>query len=147
MRRILFGLAALILVGVGLVFVLPLFISTADLQKKALAQVESATGYRVRIDGPVRMTFFPSLDLVASDVGIAQPAAGGPAEFATARTLKFGLMLSGLLHGKVQLTEATLVDPVITLPHAVAGEDSAAGPGAGRESPRTVACATSASTR
>ena len=70
----------------------------------------------MRIDGPVRMTFFPSLDLVASDVGIAQPAAGGPAEFATARTLKFGLMLSGLLHGKVQLTEVTLVDPVIKLP-------------------------------
>ncbi len=116
MRRILFGLGALVLVGVGLVFVLPLFISTADLQKKALAQVESATGYRVRIDGPMRMTFFPSLDLVAHDVGIAQPAAGGPAEFATARTLKFGLTLSGLLHGKVQLTEATLVDPVVTLP-------------------------------
>ena len=71
----------------------------------------------MRVDGPVRMAFFPSLDLVASDVGIAaKTGGGGPAEFATARTLQFGLMLSGLLSGKVQLTEATLVDPVITLP-------------------------------
>jgi AsmA protein len=117
LRHILFGLAALILVGVGLIFVLPLFISTDDLQKKVLAQVESATGYRVRIDGPLRMTFFPSLDLVAHDVGIAQqPAAGGPDEFATARTLRFGLLLSGLLHGKVQFTEVALIDPVVMLP-------------------------------
>jgi len=124
LRRILFALVALIVVGVGLVFIAPLFISTADLQKKALAQVESATGYRVRIDGPVRMAFFPSLDLVARDVGIAQPAAGGPAEFATARNLKFGLRLGGLLHGKVQLTEVDLIDPVITLPlpESAAGE-------------------------
>jgi len=116
LRRILYALGALVVVGAGLVFVAPLFISTGDLQKKALAQVESATGYRVRIDGPMRMTFFPSLDLVAHDVGIAQPAAGGPAEFATAGTLKFGLKLSGLLRGKVQLTEVTLIDPVVKLP-------------------------------
>jgi len=127
LRRILYAFGALIVVGAGLVFVAPLFISTADLQKKALAQVESATGYRVRIDGPMRMAFFPSLDLVAHDVGIAQPAAGGPAEFATAGTLKFGLKLSGLLRGKVQLTEVTLIDPVVTLPLP----ESAAAPASG----------------
>lgn len=81
-----------------------------------MAQVESATGYRVRVDGPVKITVFPSIDLVAREVGIAEPSAGGPAEFATARTLKLGLKLGGLLSGKVQLTEVELVDPVITLP-------------------------------
>ena len=116
MRRILIGLAVLVVLGASLVFIAPLFISTDNVWKKAMAQVESTTGYRVRVDGPVRISFFPSLNLVASDVGIAQPAAGGPAEFATARTLKFGLMLSGLLTGKVQLTEVELIDPVITLP-------------------------------
>ncbi|MBQ0816388.1 MAG: AsmA family protein [Methyloceanibacter sp.] len=100
----------------SLVFIAPLFISTDSLQKRALAQVESATGYRVRIDGPVRLAVFPSLDLVARDVGIAQPDQGGAAEFATARTLRFGLVLRSLLAGKVNLTEVTLVDPVITLP-------------------------------
>jgi AsmA protein len=128
LRRILFALAALIIVGIGVTFMAPLFISTADLQKKALEQVESATGYRVRIDGPVRMAFFPSLDLVARDVGIAQPAAGGPAEFATARSLRFGLMLSGLLRGKVQLAEVTLIDPVIKLPLPKGAASEAAAP-------------------
>jgi AsmA protein len=107
---------ALVILGVGLVFVAPYFIATDDLQKRVLAQVESATGYRVRVDGPMRIALFPSLDLVARDVGIAEPAAGGSAEFITARTLKFGLLASGLLSGKVQLTELELIDPVITLP-------------------------------
>jgi AsmA protein len=116
LSRIIIFLVALVAVGAGVVFIAPLFISTDALQKKALAQVENATGYRVRVAGPFRIAFFPSLDLVASDVGVAQSASGGPAEFATARTLRFGLMLSGLLRGQVQLTEVTLVDPVITLP-------------------------------
>jgi len=115
-RRILFVVLALVILGAGLVFVAPYFIATDDLQKRVLAQVESATGYRVRVDGPMRIALFPSLDLVARDVGIAEPAAGGSAEFITARTLKFGLLASGLLSGKVQLTELELIDPVITLP-------------------------------
>jgi AsmA protein len=116
LRRILIGLAALVILAIGVVFIAPRFISTDEMWTKALAQVESTTGYRVRVDGPVRVTVFPSLDLVASDVGIAQPAEGGAAEFATARSVKFGLMLGGLLSGKVQFTEMMLVDPVITLP-------------------------------
>ena len=116
MRRILIGLAVLVVLGAALVFVAPLLISTDALWNKALAQVESTTGYRVRVDGPVKIAVFPSLDLVASDVGIAQPAAGGAAEFATARNVRFGLVLSGLLTGKVQFTEMTLIDPVIKLP-------------------------------
>ncbi len=116
MRRILFALVAFIVVGVSLVFLAPLFISTADLWKEAMAQVESKTGYHVRVDGPVKIAFFPSLDLVADDVGISVKDQGGAAEFATARSLSFHLRLRGLLSGKVQMTEATFVDPVITLP-------------------------------
>lgn len=116
MRRILFALTAIAVIAVSIVFIAPLFISTENLQKRALAQVESATGYRVRIDGPVKIAVFPSLDLVARDVGIAKPDQGGTAEFATARMLRFGLVLRSLLAGKVKLTEVTLVDPVITLP-------------------------------
>lgn len=117
MRRVLFVVLGLVLLGAGLVFVAPYFIATDELQKRVLAQVESTTGYRVRVDGPMRIAFFPSLDLVARDVGIAEPAAaGGSAEFITARTLKFGLLASGLLSGQVQLTEVELIDPVLTLP-------------------------------
>ena len=118
MRITLFGLAAIAIIGAIIVFVGPLFISTDDLRNTLFAQVEFATGYRLRVSGPVQVSLIPSLDLVAEDVGLAQGGAGKPAEMVTAKTLRFGLQLSALLGGKVKMTEVTLIDPVIALPRA-----------------------------
>ncbi len=133
MRLIFSVLTAIVIIAAAIFFVGPLFISTDDLRNQLFAQVEAATGYRLRVSGPIQVTMFPSLELVAEDVGIAQPAAGGTAEFATAKTLRFGLMLRGLLEGKVRMTEVTLIDPVIALPKAKAKipGDAAAGDAAG----------------
>lgn len=115
MRLTLFGLAAMAIIG-AVIFLGPLLISTDDLRASLLAQVESTTGYRLRLGGPVQISLFPSLDLVADDVGIAESGEDGPPEIATAKSLRFGLQLSALIGGKVNLTEVTLVDPVIALP-------------------------------
>ena len=75
---------------------------------------------------------FPSIDLVADDVGIAQTASADGTEFVTARRLRLGLVLPALLSGKVQMTEVTLIDPVIAMPdssNATAGEIRSDGDG------------------
>ncbi len=110
--------AIFVLIGVAIILVGPSLISTAPVRDKAFAKVEAATGYRLRVSGPVRISLFPSIDLVAEDVGIAQTASGNTAEFATAKTLRLGLAPQALLSGKVQMTEVTLVDPVIELPQS-----------------------------
>jgi AsmA protein len=120
MRLTLIGLAIIAVIGAIVFFIGPLFISADDVRDKILAQIESATGYRLRVDGPVHLSVFPSLDLVAEDVGVAQ-ALSGSAEMATAKKLKFSLALRELLGGKVEITEVTLIDPVITVPQAKAG--------------------------
>jgi len=115
--RLIFSiLTAIIVIAAAIVFIGPLFISADDVRNQIFAQVESATGYRLRVSGPLSITLFPSLQLVAGDVGVAQPATGNEAEFAKAKTLKFGLMLQGLLDGKMRMTQVTLIDPVITVP-------------------------------
>ena len=76
----------------------------------------STTGYRLRVSGPVQISLFPSLDLVAEDVGIAKSGAAATSEMATAKSLRFGLQLSALIGGKVKMTEVTLIDPVIAVP-------------------------------
>ncbi|HET7210225.1 MAG TPA: AsmA family protein [Methyloceanibacter sp.] len=126
MRITLFGLAAIAVIGVAIVFVGPLFISTDDLRDRLLAQVESATGYRLRVSGPVKVALFPSLDLVAKDIGVAQGGESKGPEMATAKELRFGLQLSSLFGGKVKMTEVTLIDPVIALPRTqnAAGADT-----------------------
>ena len=118
MRLIFSLLTAIIVILVAIFFVGPLFISADDVRNQLFAQIESATGYRLRVSGQVDVSLFPSFRLVAEDVGIAQPAAGVDAEFATAKKLKFGLMLKGLLDGKMRMTEVTLIDPVIAVPSA-----------------------------
>ena len=131
MRITLFGLAAIAIIGAIIVFVGPLFISTDDLRDSLFAQVETATGYRLRVSGPVKVSLFPSLDLVAEDVGIAQSGAAASAEMATAKSLRFGLQLSALLGGKVKMTEVALIDPVIAVPQArkaAKGAEDAAAP-------------------
>ncbi|MGV1014378.1 MAG: AsmA family protein [Methyloceanibacter sp.] len=114
MRLIFSVFAALIVLAGALFFVGPLLISTDAVRDQLLAQVESATGYRLRVDGPVKFSLFPSLDLVAEDVGVA-PSADAGTEIATAKKLRFGLVWSALWGGKVQLTEVTLIDPVIAV--------------------------------
>jgi AsmA protein len=118
-RFTLFGLAAIVIIGAIAVFLGPLFISTDDLRDSLFAQVESATGYRLRVSGPVQVSLVPSLDLVAEDVGLAQSGADDETELARAKVLRIGLQLSALLGGKVKMTEITLVNPVIVVPHAV----------------------------
>ena len=55
---------------------------------------------------------FPSLDLVADDVGVAASLVREHvAEIATAKKLKFSLALRELLGGKIKMTEVTLIDP------------------------------------
>jgi AsmA protein len=145
--RLIFSLlTAIVVVVAAIFFVGPLFISADDVRNQLFAQIESATGYRLRMSGPVDVTLFPSFHLVAEDVGIAQPAARGDTEFATAKKLKFGLMLKGLLDGKMRMTEVALIDPMITVPSAptkpVAGEQAdgtRSGQPGGRSAPEVAA--------
>ena len=131
MRATLWVLAAVVVIGATIAFFGPLLISTDQVRGKAFAKIEAATGYRLRVNGPVKIAFVPSLDLVASDVGIAQPEASGAAEFVTARSLRLGLRLRPLLSGKVRMTEVTLVDPVVTLPLPSRAAPDGAGNGEG----------------
>ena len=132
MRITLWILAAITILCTTVILVAPFLISTAGVRSKAFAKIEAASGYRLRASGPVWISIFPSIDLVAEDVGVAQPKTGSSVEFATARVLRLGLRLGGLLNGKVQMTKMTLVDPKFTLPlrsssaRAVGGDNEAA---------------------
>ncbi len=130
MRLTLVGLAIAAVLGAIVFFIGPLFISADDVRDKILAQIETVTGYRLRVDGPVHLSVFPSLDLVAENVGVAQASSDSTAEIATARTLKFNLALRDLLGGKIKLSEITLIDPVITVPQGKTGAKGENGSGA-----------------
>lgn len=117
MRFIFSALTIVVVLAALLFFAGPLLFSADDVRDKLLAQVESMTGYRLRVDGPVKLSLFPSLHLTAEDVGVARSATPEN-EIATAQKLRVDLVLSALWNGRVQLTELMLVDPVIAVPAA-----------------------------
>jgi len=64
-------LVAIVVIGAIIVFVAPLLISAEDVRNKLFAEIEAATGYRLRVSGPVHISVVPSLDLVVmSRVGL-----------------------------------------------------------------------------
>ncbi|HXE04124.1 MAG TPA: AsmA family protein [Methyloceanibacter sp.] len=118
MRIALWSLAAIIGIGVAVVFVAPLFISAEDVRNRLFAEIEEATGYRLTVNGSLHISAFPTLKLVAEDVGVAQTKGAGAVDLATAKELRFGLAVAPLLSGKVQLTEVALISPILTMPEA-----------------------------
>lgn len=132
MRLTLWGLAAVIVIGALVVFVAPLFISAEDVRNKLFAEIEGATGYRLTVGGPLHISAFPSLKLVAEDVGVARNGSTGNVDLATAKELRFGLALAPLLSGKVRVTEIALIRPVIRMPEPEPkGAAGSAGTGSG----------------
>lgn len=71
MRLIFSVLTAIVVLILGLIFVAPMFISTDDMRSELFARVEQMTGYRLRVSGPMDITVFPSIALLAEDVGVA----------------------------------------------------------------------------
>jgi AsmA protein len=118
LRLALWSLAAIIAVGLAVVFVAPLFISAEDVRNRLFAEIEEATGYRLTVNGSLHISAFPTLKLVAEDVGVAQTKGVGAVDLATAKELRFGLAVAPLLSGKVQLTEVALISPILTMPEA-----------------------------
>ena len=140
MRLALWSLVAVVVIGVSLVFVVPLLISADDVRNKLFAEIESATGYRLTVNGPLHISAFPMLKLVAEDVGVAQNTGADDAvDLATAKELHFGLALAPLFSGRVQVTEIALLQPVVRVPEPAAKTGATGANGGARTSGTSLA--------
>jgi len=140
LRLALWSLMTVVVIGAGLVFIVPLFISAEDVRKKVFAEIERATGYRLTVNGSLRISAFPTLKLVAEDVGLAKSTdAGDAADLATAKELRFGLALAPLLSGSVQVTEIALIQPTVRVPEQAAKTGTTGAKGGAPAGPTSLA--------
>lgn len=129
MRKILIGLAVLVVLAVVAVVAAP-FLLDAEAQKPRIqALVEQATGRRLSIDGGLSFALLPSPSIDAENVTIAGLDEAGP-PLMTLKRLSLRLALSSLFRGVVEITEVRLDSPVVTLgpAPAAAGGDQAVAP-------------------
>ena len=96
----------------------------ATVKDQIIGQIESATGWRLRIDGDISVSALPFLQLDANDVGLSGAAGADGIEFLTVREIRFSLSLFSLLSGVVDVTGITLVQPNVFLEVDPAGRQS-----------------------
>lgn len=101
-RRIVLVSIATAMFLVAALFLLPFVLPAETLKQQVESQIESNTGWRVRFDGPVEISVFPKLRLVADDVSVSPP---NHDEILTAGQARFAVGVSSLLGGNVAIDE------------------------------------------
>lgn len=115
MKRLIISLASLLLILAIVVLAVPLLLPKAAIKEQVVAEIEKATGWRLRLDGPVGLSLLPGFRLTAADVGVSGEAGADGVEFIRVGSIDFGLAWGTLFGGSVKLTHITLDRPEILL--------------------------------
>ncbi len=124
MKRILVGAAGILVLLFVAALVIPFFLPKDAIKRQIVAEIEDATGWRLRVDGGVGISLLPSVSLTAKDVGLSGEAGADGVEFAKVASIDFGLSLGALLSGDAHITGITLREPRILLETDKAGRTS-----------------------
>ncbi|WP_321344435.1 AsmA family protein [Breoghania sp.] len=124
MKRILVGAAGILVLLFVAALVIPFFLPKDAIKRQIVAEIEDATGWRLRVDGAVGISLLPSVSLTAKDVGLSGEAGADGVEFAKVASIDFGLSLGALLSGDAHITGITLREPRILLETDKAGRTS-----------------------
>ena len=88
---------------------------TETIKSQLTAQVESATGRKLAVDGALDLSVLPSLGVDMGDVRFANVEGSDVADMVSLKELKVELKVLPLLTGAVEIDEFVLVEPVIHL--------------------------------
>jgi len=115
MRKLLIGLAALVVIVVSAALVVPSFIDWNGYKPEIAAQAKLATGRDLKIDGDLQFEILPAPRLSAAGVRFANVEGGSDPVMASLKSLDVSVRLKPLLGGKIEIDSVRLVEPVILL--------------------------------
>lgn len=142
MRKLLIGLAAVVVVLIAAVLVVPSFIDWNGYKPEIQAAVKESTGRDLTIGGDLSLAILPSPSLSVQDVTLSNITGGAAEPMARLGALRVDVALGPLISGDIRVTSVTLVEPTIVLERladgranwelaAAAGEEPATGVGDG----------------
>jgi AsmA protein len=115
MKKILIAVAAvfavLIVVAIAVPFVVPTETWKGEIERRAT----EATGRKLTIAGPVRLSIFPAVAVVANDVSFANAPGADEPMMATLGKLEVRVRVMPLLSGNLAIDRFVLDKPVIHL--------------------------------
>jgi len=107
------GFAAVLAVAsLALAFGVPAGFLTTRVQD----QIESRTGYRLRIDGATKLAFRPSPTVTLERISLLDGSGSASATGFAAESVRVSLSLASLLSGRPGITEVAIVKPVLRAP-------------------------------
>ena len=115
MRKILIAVAAVFAVLVVVVIVVPLLVPTETWKGEIERRASDATGRKLTIAGPVRLSLFPAAAVVANDVSFANAPGAQEPMMATLGKLEVRVRVLPLLSGNIAIDRFVVDKPMIHL--------------------------------
>ena len=115
MKYILYGLAALIVLIVGVVVLLPLLVPQDTIRNQLISRVEESTGRTLTIDGDIKVSLVPRVKLELTGVTFANAAGAAAPDMAKLAQLQLEVGIFPLIRGNLDVSRFVLVDPVIEI--------------------------------
>jgi AsmA protein len=115
MKKLLIGVAIVIILLIAVVIAAPFFIPVDTVTAEVVSRVKAATGRDLKIGGKVSFSILPILGVEANDVSFSNPAGAGSPDMAKFAKLQVALKFWPLLRKQVEVDKLVLVNPVIAL--------------------------------
>ncbi|MBT5677628.1 MAG: AsmA family protein, partial [Rhodospirillaceae bacterium] len=124
MKKILYGVIALIVLVVIAAFVVPGFMDWNSYKPEISERIEALTGRHLAIDGDIEISILPTPKLRITDVRLSNLKGAQAADMARLQALDLKLALGPLLSGDVQVASLKLIDPLIELERLADGREN-----------------------
>lgn len=116
MRALKFVGAALAVVIVVTAILLVVGIPSGFLTSTIASRVESATGYRLSIDGTTKISLWPTLNVTLNDLTLADPKDRSGITRLTVDSVQADMSLASVWSGRPEITELIVTHPVLYQP-------------------------------
>ena len=116
MRAVKFAGAALAAVIIVVAVLLVVGIPSGFLTSTIASRVESATGYRLSIDGTTKISLWPTLNIALNDLTLADPKDRSGITRLTIDSVQADMSLSSVWSGRPVISELVVTHPVLYQP-------------------------------
>ncbi len=113
MRKLIVGLGLIAALIVAVMVILPKFIDPNQYKSQITSLVKEYTGRDLAIEGNIGLSIFPSITLEVNDVRLSNVAGAKQKDMVSVKQLRVDVGLQALMQKKIDISEITLVDPVI----------------------------------
>jgi uncharacterized protein involved in outer membrane biogenesis len=114
-KKLLIVVGGLMVVLAAAAVLIPTLIDLNDYKAEIAAEIEAATGRKLAIDGTISARLLPSPGASVSGIRLANIPGGTKPDMATLKSIDVDVALAPLLSGQVQITNVTLVEPVVAI--------------------------------